>query len=331
MNKIDFVVTWVDGNDPEWQEERARYMPGQNAAASATNRYRDWDLMRYWFRGVEKFAPWVNKVYFVTCGHYPEWLNLDHPKLVHVKHTDFIPAEYLPTYNSSIIHLHIHNIPGLSEQFVLFNDDVFLTNIVKEIDYFREGKPCGVALLGPLAATDPRDIFVHCMLNNTAIINKHFSKREVLRTHWRKFFSLRYGKNLIRNISLLPSRYFSYFHDLHLSAAYRKRTFYEVWELENAYLSGCSINKFRQMTDCTEWLMKDWQICTGDFEPRSLNWGKHFELGRDHEVYEAIRRQKYKEVCINDSDPDLDFEAIQKKLKNAFEAILPEMCSFEQK
>lgn len=28
--------------------------------------YREWGTFKYWFRGVEKFAPWVNKVYLVT-------------------------------------------------------------------------------------------------------------------------------------------------------------------------------------------------------------------------------------------------------------------------
>ena len=81
-DKIDFIVTWVDGNDPEWQKTRNEYLGIKTSEDNAgVQRYRDWDLMRYWFRGVEKFAPWVNKVYFVTCGQRPERLNPDHPKL----------------------------------------------------------------------------------------------------------------------------------------------------------------------------------------------------------------------------------------------------------
>ncbi len=73
--KVDFVILWVDGNDPEWQASKAKYTADKGRDASA-NRYREWENLKYWFRGVEKFAPWVNNVYFVTCGHYPEWLNL---------------------------------------------------------------------------------------------------------------------------------------------------------------------------------------------------------------------------------------------------------------
>ncbi|MBQ6357217.1 MAG: capsule biosynthesis protein CapK, partial [Solobacterium sp.] len=43
--------------------------------AAIDNRFKDWGLFKYWFRGVEKFAPWVNKIYFITWGHVPTWLD----------------------------------------------------------------------------------------------------------------------------------------------------------------------------------------------------------------------------------------------------------------
>ena len=74
QEKIDFVVMWVDGNDPEWQKKKNKYDVNAKSDGSIY-RYRDWDLLQYWFRGVEKFAPWVNKIYFITWGHLPKWLN----------------------------------------------------------------------------------------------------------------------------------------------------------------------------------------------------------------------------------------------------------------
>ena len=139
MEKIDFVVLWVDGNDPAWLAERARYDLTSKDGSNSVVGYRDWGMMRYWFRGVEKFAPWVNHIYFVTCGHYPQWLNLHHPKLTLVKHSDFIPNEYLPTFNSNTILLNIHRIKGLCERFVIFNDDMFLTAPVRDTDFFKNG------------------------------------------------------------------------------------------------------------------------------------------------------------------------------------------------
>jgi len=72
--RIDFVICWVDGNDPVWRKEKAQYTPDFEEDDS-TIRFRDWANLQYWFRGVETFAPWVNKVHFVTWGHIPTWLN----------------------------------------------------------------------------------------------------------------------------------------------------------------------------------------------------------------------------------------------------------------
>ena len=330
MQKIDFVVTWVDGNDPEWQAERAKYSPDKGTADGSVIRYRDWGLMRYWFRGVEKFAPWVNKIYFVTSGHYPEWLNLEHPKLVHIKHTDYIPAENLPTFNSNVIELYMHNIPGLSEQFVLFNDDMFLTDYVKETDFFRNGLPCETAILGQTFAMATEDVFAYTMFNNIAIINKHFSKKEVTKKHWKKFFSLCYGKALLRNALLLPFGHFSGFLDSHLPASHLKSTFYELWREERQALAECGTHRFRNKGDLTHWLMKDWRICKGQFVPRSINWGKSFSIGHNPEMISAIKERKYKIVCLNDCDPELDFETNNWKLVTAFETILPQKSEYEK-
>ena len=137
MNKknIDFIIYWVDGNDKKWQEKRNLYSPTKTQDAGV-NRYRDWENLKYLFRGIEKFAPWVHKVYFVSDNQIPEWLNVQCPKLKIIDHKDYMPQEYLPTFNSRPIELNFHRIRGLSEQFVVFNDDFFITNYVKPTDFF---------------------------------------------------------------------------------------------------------------------------------------------------------------------------------------------------
>jgi hypothetical protein len=101
--------------------------------------------MKYFFRGVEKFAPWVNNVFFVTFGHYPTWLNLKHPKLKFIKHEDYIPKRYLPTFNSHTIELNYHRINELSNHFVYFNDDMFIINHMNQSDFFENGVPKHIA------------------------------------------------------------------------------------------------------------------------------------------------------------------------------------------
>ena len=124
---IDFVIIWVDGSDKKWLHEKNKYQKNSINIDAEINRYRDWDNLKYWFRGVEKYAPWVNNIFFVTWGHIPSWLNTNNPKLKIIKHTDFIPKEYLPTFSANPIELNLHRIEELSENFVFFNDDFFVS------------------------------------------------------------------------------------------------------------------------------------------------------------------------------------------------------------
>ena len=141
MEKIDFVVTWLDSTDPVWQKEYECYKDQSKGEKSAA-RFRDMNIFMFWFRAVEKYAPWVNKVYLVTNGKFPEWINKDCPKLVLVRHEDYIPKEFLPTFNSCTIELNFHRIKGLSEHFVYFNDDMFLNRPINPDYYFKNGLPC---------------------------------------------------------------------------------------------------------------------------------------------------------------------------------------------
>ena len=147
---IDFVVPWVDGSDPVWQAKKVKYTGVKTADGNTEARYRDWDTLKYWFRGVEKFAPWVRYVWFVTDDQKPDWLNTDNPKLKWVKHTDFIPQEYLPTFSANPIEWNLHRIEGLAEQFVYFNDDVFLIRKTDPKDFFVDGLPCDLPNVGLL-------------------------------------------------------------------------------------------------------------------------------------------------------------------------------------
>ena len=100
--EIDLVIPWVDGNDPKWLAEKRACLKEEEGDGRA-NRFREWDNLEYLFRGIEKNLPWIRKIHFITWGHVPKWMKVNHPKLNIVKHTDYIPKEYLPTYNSHVI------------------------------------------------------------------------------------------------------------------------------------------------------------------------------------------------------------------------------------
>ena len=226
---VDFVLLWVNGNDPIWLEDYARYA-SQQEGDKRIIRFRDWDNLKYLFRGIEKYAPWVRKVHFVTCGHIPDWLNLDAPKLHFVRHRDFIPNHCLPTFNCNPIELNLHRIEDLSEQFVYFNDDTFLIDFVPENRFFRNGLPCDMAALNVLQPSFSGIDHIQC--NDIMLINKYFAKRDIIKYHFGKWFNLKYVSQWYRTAVLLPWHLHTGFVDPHMPNAYLKSTFEKIWELE---------------------------------------------------------------------------------------------------
>lgn len=330
MEKIDFVILWVDNNDPIWQNAFRSYLPqSQYTDDTRYIRYRNWDNLRYWFRGVEKFAPWVNKVHLVTCGQISDWLNLNVPKLHFVKHSDYIPAEYLPTFNSDTIILNLHRIEGLSERFVLFDDDCFLIDKVEPKRFFRKGLPCDMAAFNALS---PGGIFAHNIVNDLRIINASFKKHEMLHKHYGKWCSPQAGTKLLRTLFLLPWRHFTGFYDHHLPQVFLKSTFEEVWEKHTEILLRSTAARFRSIADVTSWLFRYWQLVKGDFVPLNVNRdGEYFSISDDslNKIVETIKYQKKKIVCLNDGEVS-SFAMAKEQINAAFHKILPEKSSFEK-
>lgn len=327
MNKIDFVIPWVDGNDKEWQKEKNKY----NTASAVDDReirYRDFENLKYWFRGVEKYAPWVNKIHFITWGHLPEWLDTSHPKINVVKHEDYIPEEYLPTFNSTVIEMNIHRIKGLSEQFVYFNDDMFLINKTEKKDFFKKNLPSELAAFSIAIMRDQ----VHGTLTSNSIylLNKHFNKRNSLKKNFLKWYNFKAGKYFIRTLMLTPWNYFTGFQETHLPSPYLKSTFEEIWELEYKTLDEANRFKFRDPRGYNQYLFKYWQFATGNFEP-SKKIGEYYNVGlRYKESISALNDQKYKMICLNDSDVIENFDQIKEEINCRFEDIFPDKSTFEK-
>lgn len=333
MDKIDFVIAWVDGSDPEWLKEKAKYDSSIDITQDAIDaRYRDWDNLQYWFRAVEKYAPWVNKIHFLTWGHVPAWLDLSNSKLHIVNHKDYIPEEYLPTFNSHTIELNMHRIEGLSEHFVYFNDDMFITNNVKETDFFVNGLPCDTFALD--AIYFEKNSAGAYNGNDLEIINKHFKKDEMQKKFfWSKWFKTKYGaKNLYRTVVLSKWHWFPGFHYDHLPSSFLKSTLEEVWDKEYEILNETCLDKFRSKRNVNQWLFKYWNLASGNFYPRTSKFGKAFHLKDkiSNGLKDAIENKTMYMVCINDTAKTTNFEEHKKKVNESFQKVLPEKSSFEK-
>lgn len=330
IEKIDIVVTWVDGADEKWRQERDAYREPEDS--NGENRYRDWGLMRYWFRGIEKFAPWVNKVYFVTWGHIPEWLNTKNRKLVIVNHEDYIPKKYLPTFSGHPIELNLHRIEGLSERFIYFNDDMFLTGMTEPEFFFENGLPKDTCVESTVMQGDYNDMFAHILVNTCSVINMHYDKKQVIKTHRKKWFSKVYGKDVVRNYLLYPFRQFSSFKFYHLPNSFLKSSFEAVWDMEGDLLDQVCRNKFRTIRDINQYVFRYYQLVNGIFSPRSPHYGRFFMPERDdlEEICQSIENSKYKMICVNDDVEEERLDEVIHRLQQSFEILLPDKCSFEK-
>jgi glycosyltransferase involved in cell wall biosynthesis len=149
---IDVVYTWVDGEDPEWDAQRAARLAGltgtaQTRESSGAARFISRDELRYSMRSIHLFAPWVRAIHLVTAGQVPKWL-IDHPQIRIVDHKEILPPDALPTFNSHAIESCIHKVPDLAEHFLYFNDDFLLGRPLSPRMFFNAAGQSSVFLSG---------------------------------------------------------------------------------------------------------------------------------------------------------------------------------------
>lgn len=329
--KIDFVVPWVDGSDKDWIRDRLQ-LEGKDVEITDSD-YRDWDIFKYWFRAVEMYAPWVNNVYLITYGHLPEFLNVDHPKLKIINHTDYIPKEYLPTFSSHAIELNMHRIEGLSEHFVYFNDDMFLNKPVTPEDFFKEGLPCDTAVINPIVPAR-YDTISNIMINDIGVINQNFSKRQVVKKNPWKWYNYCNGVLNALNLIFTPWSRFPGLYQQHLPTSFLKSTFETIWEKEYDVLHQTCLHQIRDYKyDVNQWVIKEWQMCEGNFMPRSHKIGDRFLIDSLEEAEKgaaAIKSNKYKMLCLNDHYDGEDLDEIIETLTDAFNSKLSNISGFEK-
>lgn len=341
MEKIDFVIPWVDGNDPKWLAEKKKWLDDKDQDISTGKdangecRYRSDDkMLRYWFRSVERFAPWVNRIHFVTCGQKPFWLDENHPKLHLVNHQEFIPSKYLPTYNANTIEMNFHRIAELSVQYVYFNDDNYLLQKVEPEFFFQDGKP---VLDTNLRYTELIEYsnWSRLAFNDYCIVNRSFDVGKSIWDNRKKWFNIselgykRARRNLACYLAnkTLPVNLYG-----HVALPHLKSTLAEVWEQHYDVMDQMCMHKFRNDDQVNQWLLCAWNQAKGDFYPaHEKNLGINVTFGPDSVgwVCEIIRSQSAPQICVNDSLFNTDPIRCGMEIEKAFDCILPDKSAFE--
>ena len=331
---IDFVITWVDGSDPTWQKEKAKYQPNDELSLqnNCPARYRDWDNLQYWFRAVEKNAPWVRNIFFVTCGHVPSWLDTSNVKLRIIKHSDYIPKEYLPTFNSRVIEINLWRIPELSEHFVCFNDDFFLTNPVNKTDFFYNSVPKLMAITKPNKPKLEMTSWDYARFNNCRACNTHYNIRYVIEQRPEKWFSFLYGSRIKYNIRTYEDGFISGMIFPHVYYSLRKSSMKECYDKLKSYFDKTSAHKFRTNEDINPQIFNMWEMMNNTFEPAE-NLGALINV--TEKDFDLLKSKIYDPsincVCINDSEriDDDNFVIVSSYVGKLLEEKYPEKSSFE--
>ena len=138
---IDFVLPWVDGDDPAWRAERAR-CAGTDGGDASDVRYRDWGTLQYWFRAVDRFAPVGAPRALYHLGPPAGVAEYGGCRACTSSATRTTsPREYLPTFSSHPIELNMHRIDGPCRPLRLFQRRCLPHRAGAPEDFFRKGLP----------------------------------------------------------------------------------------------------------------------------------------------------------------------------------------------
>jgi hypothetical protein len=185
---IDVVYTWVDGNDPEWNRARLQRLGALSGSESQTAQARESsgqarfvsrNELRYSLRSVHLFTPWVRTIHVVTAGQVPDWLDTDHPQIALVDHSEILPTDALPTFNSHAIESSLHKVPGLAEHFVYFNDDFFVGRPLRPEAFFSPaGLPAVFTSPNPIGLSDMPDAppYLKAAWHNRRLLQEAFGR-----------------------------------------------------------------------------------------------------------------------------------------------------------
>lgn len=342
---IDFVLPWVDGGDPQWLAEKNRYLPAHSAYQDATgnSRYQDWGTLRYVLRSIAQNCPWYHKIYLITAGHYPHWLDIHHPKIELVTHRDlFIQPENLPVFNSSAIEMNLVNLRGLSEHFVYLNDDTVMLRPVPVARFFQHGLPvdflCHGWLRRNLLFTRLRgnSSWVAALNNNIRLINQ---VNPVSALDNRFLFAPSYSFTDKISNALLKHVYRQYFWlaHWHLPQPYTRTTLQQVYQHFQEPMLACARNRFRAANDLTVYLNRYWHLSTGQFVPEKHHDGFVRNIDSLVTLRQAIaqldKQPDIRFVCLNDAFQATsagEFAALKHAQEAFFARYLPQPAAFER-
>lgn len=297
ISDIDVVIPYVNARDRLWMKD---YTTTTGIYTVSNVRFRDWGSLKYLLRSISDNMPFVRNVILLLAreSQVPEWLNQENVKIVY--HRDFIPAQFLPTFNSCTIECFLYNIPDLSEYFLYFNDDMFPINPLAVSDFFTDGKP-HIDFLRHESYPTNNMYRIHCR-NGLDLIASTFHKEKYP-----------VGKLICPEHSIMPMR---------------KSTTEIVGEACKAAIER-SASMLRMPKNLNQYIYPYYEYYT-DHYVNDIYGYMYIDM---HESITDIRRALFSDmlqvVCLNDSDKVKDYKKTREELLKLLEEKFPNKCKYE--
>ncbi|MGR6900200.1 stealth conserved region 3 domain-containing protein [Glutamicibacter sp. BSL13] len=313
---VDAVITWVDGNDSKWMDRKNEALASEGKAlvqdATSVARFEPLDELRYCLRSIEQYAPWIRKIFLVTDQQVPHWLFVDeNDKLTVIDHKDIWKDDgVLPVFNSHAIEANLHRIPGLSDHFLYFNDDMILTAPLSPDNFFHPSGVSKVFYSKALVDFSP----VSTGDNVSTVASKN-------------------ARSVLTSIGL-PAMNRKFFHTPY---PLRRSILEELELLFPELISQVSANKFRSMEDIAlagsfyfNYCLAKGQAVPGKIRYDYIDPADPAALRRLDRI---IRTRRTQCVVINDGSQALNLqerELVKKAIPQRLSQLLPVKSSFER-
>ncbi|MEV5908888.1 stealth family protein [Streptomyces chartreusis] len=309
---VDIVYTWVDGEEPQMRAKRARYQENGIAEIldkeTGASRYTSHDELKYSLRSLAMYADFVRHIYLVTDGQKPHWLDDSVPGITVVDHRDIFPEGVLPVFNSHAIETRLHHIPGLSEHYLYFNDDVFVGRRVTA-EHFFHGSGLMKVPVSPLKIGVGKP---HAEETATNSANKNV----------RRLLLEKFGRMTTNNF-------------MHTPLPQQRETLQTLEELFREDIARTTASRFRSPQDLamTAPLLYQYALMTGHGVPGKYSF-RYVNISRpdaEGRLADLRRNRRFDFFCLNDVDvPPEERERVGVRMNEFLEDYFPFASPFEK-
>lgn len=283
---MDIVITYVDIND-EFINKYNKYN-----SKLQENRFTSYNVLDLQVKLIRKYASFIKNIFIVVSdkSQVPKDLDLSLCKIVY--HKDIIPEKFLPCFNSCTIEMFLHNIPELDEEFVYFNDDVFIIDYVSKKEFFLNHKPSLTISIKDINP-DEKNIYKKNLYNSTELITKYL---KIENKYKGKYLSISH----------------SYFSML-------KSVCKKVFD-KNIYSIYGSLTRIRNSKNYNTSIFHNYNYLTKNYHELEKNYSYYSSMDSINNICNAISKKEHKFICVNNDSSYIDFNELKTELRKALEA-----------